>query len=141
MKTPGSTTAVRLVAAGIANGVAGIVTVAAADTGEQLAGLMLSHTTTVNEWIPPTKTGVVKVVGAPDTEVALLSKNTVTWPIVRAWPVVYVVGFVQASVTLLVGGLVCAIAGETTSTPTAGRGRPRDCASGRASECASGRAC
>jgi hypothetical protein len=134
VKTPGSTTAVRLLGAGIANGVAGIangvggiangvagiVTVAAADAGEQLAGLMLSHTTTMNEWVPPTKTGVVKVVGPPDTEVALLSKNTVTWPIVRAWPVVYVVGFVQASVTLLVGGLVCAIAGATTSAPTPG---------------------
>ena len=65
VKTPGSTTAVRLLAAGIANGVAGTVTVAAADAGEQLGGLMLSHTTTVNEWVPPTKTGVVKVVGAP----------------------------------------------------------------------------
>jgi hypothetical protein len=43
------TTAVRLLAAGIANGVAGTVTVAAADAREQLAGLMLSHTTTVNE--------------------------------------------------------------------------------------------
>ena len=42
------TTAVRLLAAGIANGVAGTVT-AAADAGEQLAGIMLSHTTTVNE--------------------------------------------------------------------------------------------
>ena len=46
---PGLTTAVTLLAAGIANGVAGTVTVAAADAGEQLAGLMLSHTTTVNE--------------------------------------------------------------------------------------------
>jgi hypothetical protein len=82
---------------------------------------MLSHTTTVNEWVPPTKTGVVKVVGAPDIEVALLSKNTVTWPIVRAWPVVYVVGFVQVSVTLLVGGLVCAIAGATTSAAKIGK--------------------
>jgi len=50
-----------------------------------------------------------------------LSKNTVTWPIVRAWPVVYVVGFVQASVTLLVGGLVCAIAGATTSAAKIGK--------------------
>jgi hypothetical protein len=49
VKTPGLTTAVRLLTAGIANGVAGIVTVVAADAGEQLAGLMLSHTTTVNE--------------------------------------------------------------------------------------------
>jgi hypothetical protein len=45
---PRLTTAVRLLAAGIANGVAGTVT-AAADAGEQLAGIMLSHTTTVNE--------------------------------------------------------------------------------------------
>jgi hypothetical protein len=49
VKTAELTTAVRLLTAGIANGVAGIVTVAAADAGEQLAGLMLSHTNTVNE--------------------------------------------------------------------------------------------